>query len=49
VNEANGKPKIKIYMDHGVSKGECTISFVDEATAQKVIANMNGKQLGFYM
>lgn len=42
INEANGKPKIKIYQDHGISKGECTISFVDEATAQKVVANMNG-------
>ncbi|KAI6197434.1 hypothetical protein M3Y94_01224000 [Aphelenchoides besseyi] len=43
INEANGKPKIKIYLDHGVSKGECTISFEDEASAQKVIDSMNGR------
>lgn len=43
MNESNGKPKIKIYQDHGVSKGECTISFVNEADAQKVVATMNGQ------
>jgi RNA recognition motif-containing protein len=45
INEYNGKPKIKIYQDHGVSKGECTISFVDESTAQKVVGSMNGESL----
>lgn len=45
VNESNGKPKIKIYQAHGVSKGECTISFVDGATANQVVARMNGNNL----
>lgn len=42
VNEMSGKPKIKIYQDHGISKGECTISFRDEDTARKVIEVYNG-------
>ncbi|KAI1727415.1 RNA recognition motif domain-containing protein [Ditylenchus destructor] len=39
----NGKPKIKIYQDHGVSKGECTIQFRDEPTAKKIIEMYNGQ------
>jgi hypothetical protein len=38
----DGKPKIKIYDDHGVSKGECTITFRSEEIAQRVIDTYNG-------
>ena len=27
VNPNNGKPRIKVYSERGVPKGECTISF----------------------
>ena len=40
----HGKPKIKIYSDHGQSKGECTIAFRNDDVAKRIIDTYNGKK-----
>uniref|UniRef100_A0A0N5CG02 RanBP2-type domain-containing protein n=1 Tax=Strongyloides papillosus TaxID=174720 RepID=A0A0N5CG02_STREA len=42
VSEYNGRPKIKLYMDRGIFKGECMITYTNAMTAKEVIDKFNG-------